>query len=241
MKKLLLIVFGLISFASHAYDFEVDGIYYNVLSLSDLTCEVTYNAENEKSGYLGFYESRGGSRGTSGLSRTYPSYKGEVIIPATVNYKGRELKVTGIGDYAFLNCSELTSLSLPSSITNISEVLVSANFDCYAGAFDYCNIKTFSAGNAYSLQMFDQSYASKSGCKTKDNLENIILSNDFEGTIGVDFSNYKNLVSITSNCAIVPLFANGSHFSNNQFLNVLVRVKNAALNSYRASNVWLSF
>lgn len=237
MKKLLLIVFGLISFASHAYDFEVDGIYYNVLSLSDLTCEVTYNAENKISQSLSF----DGSSGTSRLSYTYPSYRGEVTIPATVNYKGRILNVTGIGSYAFLNCTELTSLSLPSSISNISETLLSSRYGCYAGAFDYCNIQTFSAGNAYTLQMFNQSYASSSGCRTKDNLKNLILSDDFEGKIDVGFGQYNKLESLKSLTSEVPNYSDGSHYTNDQYLNMEVLVPEDAFVTYQSADVWKDF
>lgn len=239
MKKLLLIVFGLISFASHAYDFEVDGIYYNVLSLSDLTCEVTYNAENAKTGYLDFND-RDGS-GITRLSTTYPSYKGEVTIPATVNYKGRELKVTGIGYYAFLNCTELTVLSLPSSITSISEVLVSSYFNCYAGAFDYCNIQSFSAGNAYTLQMFDQTYAANSNGRTKNKLKKLVLSNDFEDIIYVNYTQYNKLETLKSLTSAVPNFSDGTHFTNDQYLNMEVLVPEDAFTTYQSAEIWKDF
>lgn len=43
-------------------------------------------------------------------------YMGDVVIPATVDYKGVTYQVTKIGGVAFQNCSGLTSLSLPASI-----------------------------------------------------------------------------------------------------------------------------
>ena len=54
------------SFSAYAYDFEVDGIYYDVVSFTDLTCSVTYGTEK---------------------------YSGEIAIPSEVNYKNRQLKV----------------------------------------------------------------------------------------------------------------------------------------------------
>lgn len=247
MKQLILTV-GMIvasvlssTLSSYAYDFEVDGIYYNVLSLSDLTCEVTYNAENKESSSTSFYENRRSSGSTLSLSYTYPSYKGDVAIPATVNYKGRTLNVIGVGPYAFLNCRELTSLSLPASITNISEVLVSSYYGCYAGAFDYCDIETFSAGNAYTLKMFDQSYAASSGWKTKDHLKELILSGDFNGTIEVDYNQYTKLESLNSLTSKVPIFSDGTHFSNDQYLNLLVLVPEDAFTSYQSATVWKDF
>ncbi len=230
-----------LSISALAYDFEVDGIYYNILSLEDLTCEVTYNAENKSSYQRSFFDYRGEKSGTTSLNATYPSYSGSLTIPSTVNYKGRILSVTGIGNYAFLNCTELKSLSLPSSITQINEVLVSSNYDCYAGAFDYCGIETLVAGNAYILEMFNQSYASASGYKTKDNLKNIVLSEDFNGVIGVNFSGYKKLVSIRSNTIVPPLFSEYIHFSNNQYLNILINVPASTVEKYKNTYPWSKF
>ncbi len=220
------------SISASAYDFEVDGIYYNIISLDDLTCEVTYNAGNKSTNKLKFYTNYH-------LNYSYPSYTGNVTIPPTVNYKGRVLSVTGIGEYAFLNCTGLSSLSLPSSITQIKEVLFYYSEKLHAGAFDYCNIETFTAGNAYTLEMFNRSYASS--YKTKDKLKNLVLSNDFFGAISVNFSDYKKLVSIRSNVMNVPSFSEGDHFSNEQFLNTEVWVPEEAFSEYQSSNVWKDF
>ncbi|MCD7971047.1 MAG: leucine-rich repeat protein [Candidatus Azobacteroides sp.] len=52
-------------------------------------------------------------------------YKGELIIPATVIYQGNLYTVTGIGRDAFSGCTELQSVTLPSSITQIAEAAFS--------------------------------------------------------------------------------------------------------------------
>ncbi len=93
LKKLLMTVVVLLcSTAVNAYDFEVDGIYYNILSLEDLTVEVT----------------SGGNK-----------YSGEVIIPSTITYKTKVLTVTEIGLEAFKNCTNLISITLPAGVTSI--------------------------------------------------------------------------------------------------------------------------
>ena len=86
--------------AVSAYDLEIHGVYYNVLSLSDLTIEVTEG--NKK-------------------------YSGEVTIPSTVSYKSKTLTVTSIGASAFYSCNDLTSITIPNSVTSIG---ASAFFGC---------------------------------------------------------------------------------------------------------------
>ena len=46
-------------------------------------------------------------------------YTGRVVIPATVTYNGKIYNVTSIGNYAFRDCSGLTSVDIPNSVTSI--------------------------------------------------------------------------------------------------------------------------
>lgn len=82
-----------------AYDFEVDGICYDVKSPSKLTCQVTYYSRNktENSNY----------------------YKGDIVIPASVISGGKTYSVTEIDQWAFCGCSYLKSIVLPEGITYI--------------------------------------------------------------------------------------------------------------------------
>ncbi len=85
------------SLTSFAHDFEVDGIYYNILSKRDLTCDVTYK----------------------GLSPTSKAYSGNVVIPSQVLYDNKTYCVTSIRDRAFSRCTGLTSITIPNSVTSI--------------------------------------------------------------------------------------------------------------------------
>ena len=93
-KLILLFIVLLSSTNVSAYDFEVDGIYYNVLSFSDLKCEVTYGDNN---------------------------YTGEIVIPSKVNINSKFLDVVKIGDYSFRSDTELLSVYIPDSISEIGK------------------------------------------------------------------------------------------------------------------------
>jgi hypothetical protein len=46
-------------------------------------------------------------------------YSGDVVIPATIEYKGDSYRVTGISEKAFASCEQLHSVVLPEGITSI--------------------------------------------------------------------------------------------------------------------------
>ncbi|MBQ2122416.1 MAG: leucine-rich repeat protein, partial [Bacteroidaceae bacterium] len=81
-----------------AHDFEVDGIFYNIMSAEDKTVEVTFSGDS----YYAVEE-----------------YSGSVTIPETVTYNDNTYSVTSIGDYAFSYCYGLTSVKIPNSVTSI--------------------------------------------------------------------------------------------------------------------------
>lgn len=102
MKKLvqkfgIIIIALFIPMSASAYDFEVDGIFYNIISASNLSVEVTY-------------KSSGGG-----------SYAGVIKIPNSVIYNNRSYTVTCIGGWTFFDCDDLISVSIPSSVTSLGE------------------------------------------------------------------------------------------------------------------------
>ena len=99
-KSLVLTVIGLLcSVSVSAHDFEADGIYYNITSLTPMTVEVTYRGNK----YNSYSE----------------EYSGAVNIPESVTYNGKTYNVTSIGYSAFEGCSGLTSVKIPNSVTSI--------------------------------------------------------------------------------------------------------------------------
>lgn len=56
-------------------------------------------------------------QGSSGSS----SYRGDIVLPSTVDYKGITYTVSGIEGRAFYSCRNLTSVIIPNSVTAIGE------------------------------------------------------------------------------------------------------------------------
>ena len=89
--------------------FEDDGINYIITSHEDLEVEVSAG-----------------------------DYTGEITVPETVTYSGKTYAVTSIGEYAFYNCSSLTSVTIGDAVTTIG-----------SSAFRECNsLKSVTIGDA---------------------------------------------------------------------------------------------
>ena len=92
LKSLLAIVCLLSGTDVSAYDFEVDGFYYDVISMKDGTCRVT----------------KGNSQ-----------YTGDIVIPSKFNHDDKTWTVMEIDDYAFSGCNILTSVEIGNSVITI--------------------------------------------------------------------------------------------------------------------------
>ena len=117
MKRLIFLILIITPLLASAYDFERDGIYYNILE-SELydheepVCEVTFATE---------------IRG----DKLY-DYQGEVTIPQTVEYEDTEYKVIGIGYRACAFCKLISFITLPEGLEYIDDY-----------AFQYCTTMKF--------------------------------------------------------------------------------------------------
>ena len=110
MKRVIIIALAItLGINSFAYDFSAvcesgQTLYYNITSDTEpYTVEVT--------------------------RQNLAMQAGNLIIPESVSYNGVEYSVTCIGIWAFVQCSELISVSIPNSVTNIDN---SAFRDCYS-------------------------------------------------------------------------------------------------------------
>lgn len=95
MKKITMLFFmGLLSLYANASGVKVDGIYYELDSSDGTATVISPDAGDD-------------------------AYSGNIVIPATINFKGAEFKVTSIGS-AFYYCTGVTSITVPSTITSIA-------------------------------------------------------------------------------------------------------------------------
>ena len=189
---------------AHAYDFMVNGIYYNKLSSSSVKV-------------------------TSGDTE----YIGTVSIPPTVTYNGTTYTVTSIGasafyddkyltsvtipnsvsrieDSAFDGCSGLTSLSIPYSVIQISEtafmacsgltsITVEAGNICYDSR-DNCNAIIQSNNNELILGCMNTSFPnSVTTIGTFAFASSGLISVTIPGSVrGIQKSAFRNCKSLTS-------------------------------------------
>lgn len=101
-RILLLLVLMVLPLVVNAYDFSFNGVLYTIISETEQTVEVASSSQ---------------SAGSDGPSL----YSGDVTIPSSVTFAGKEYTVIGIGESAFVNCASMKSISLPNTLTYIKK------------------------------------------------------------------------------------------------------------------------
>ena len=159
MKRIFTIFLTLfVASSAWAYDFEVDGIYYD--NFGDGTVGVTSRSGE----FLIDLIHITGINGYQQLQRDEwlfyecNDYVGDVTIPSEVTYRGDTYSVVEISPSAFWGCKGLTSITIPETVTYISP-----------GAFVGCtNLKSVTIPNGVS-DIWGMTFA---GCS---NLESVVI------------------------------------------------------------------
>ena len=119
-KFLLSTIFLIASTSVSAHDFEANNngtpIYFN-LREGGKAVEVTFRGYQPQD--------------------VINEYKGEVVIPNAITFDGTTYPVTGIGEAAFMGCTELVTIHIPSSVTSLD---ANAFYDCKRLTSVYYNL-----------------------------------------------------------------------------------------------------
>ena len=130
--------------------------------------------------------------------------------------------VTNIGSSAFEYCSSLTTIAIPNSVTNIG-----------SSAFEYCSsLTTIAIPN--SVTNIGSSAFSK--CSS---LTNLTLGNSVENIGNSAFSGC--LLDSIYMLGKIPPLVDSSNFSNSQYMKSKLYVPKGSLSAYQEAEIWKNF
>ena len=164
-----------------AHDIEVansDGvtIYYNYV----------YDYDNIDDSKIGLELTYRGSYSESYLDE----YWGNVVIPESVTYDGKTYSVLSIASWAFIKCTNLTSVTIPNSVTSIGHA-----------AFQGCkSLKSITIPNSV-MSIFDFAFSECNG------LTSVIIPNSVTNIGHYAFENCVGLTSMTIPNSVTSLGA----------------------------------
>ena len=139
----------------------------------------TYNVVIDGIKYELTYVNKGGSVYANAEVKSN-SYSGDIVIPSSVIYNGKEFNVTSIGNAAFYGCSNLTSITIPESVTNIGS-------NAFQGSSNLTSITIPNSVTSIGSSAFY-------GCK---GLTSVIIGNSVTSISNQTFYYCSSLTSVT--------------------------------------------
>ena len=176
-------------------------------------------------------------------SESLNEYSGNVVIPESVTYNGRNYPVTSIGGGAFKNCYSLKNVIIPNSVTNIG---VNAFYGCTGltsvtipnsvtnikmSAFHGCSgLTSVTIGNSVT-NIDSQAFRDCSG------LTSITIPNSVTKIGNKAFSECTGLTSVTCQSSTPPTLGDGG-FSD---YTISLYVPKGSVLKYKAADNWRNF
>ena len=203
------------------YDFAVNGIYY--LITSGNTVEVSFR--------------------DAGLN----TYSGNVTVPETVPYGGVTYQVTGIGTGAFANCANLTGVTLPSTVTYISDfafmscpslgsvTLPNSLLTIGKRAFRDCtgltSVTIPNSVTTIGMMAFD-------GCT---GLTSVVIGTSVTFIGSYAFDDCDALRDVTCLASTPPVMENAGVFNDDTYAYGTLTIPEASQSAYHSANWWKNF
>ena len=228
---LLLVMMLFSSIIASAHDFKVDGIYYNYISLTDMTVAVTYQGWS--------------------YDEYQQEYSGSITIPETVTYNGATYSVTSIGLRTFELCTGLTSVTIPNSVTSIgvcafsgctgltSVVIPNSVTTIGTYAFYGCTGLTEVTYNAENCtKMGSSDYPVFEGCT---NVTKLTIGETVKRIPSGAFAALSELAEITSLNPTTPICSDDKVFDAAAYYFAKLSVPESSVEVYKNAYVWKNF
>ena len=178
------------------YDFEEDGIYYKITA--------------------------SGKVSVSSKDNDYNDYSGIVSIPNTVTHDGVTYMVTGIRDYAFCDCKDLTAVTIGGYVTSIGYK-----------AFEGCSALTKVVISDYVMAIGDRAF---NGCSA---MKSVTLGYGVKSIGNSAFAGCPALTDVICKPATPPVMA--SYGSFECYDTATLHVYPPVLDSYASDRYWNRF
>ena len=186
-----------------------------ILSLPMLAVEVMNYGIN--------YELDAETKQATVIKKSSGKYSGKLVIPEAVEDGATVYSVTGIGSYAFAECSALTSVTIPNSVTSIGD-----------GTFCTCSsLVSVTIGNSVE-SIGDYAF---NGC---DGLTSVTIGNSVKHIGSYAFDNCYKLKDVYCYAEKVP-YAYSDTFDSSTTSNATLHVPAASIYSYWTKYPWSSF
>ena len=264
-KNLLAAAMLIIGLDAFAYSFENGGLYYNILSTQDMTCEVTQKATGSYVGEIVIPETVVNDGKTYKVTAVgYRAFKGSGVksvkigdnvetIGSVAFYYCREMETVQLGknlrvlgSQAFYNCNVLTSVEMGDSVTEIKD---NAFYDCreLSELKIGKNVKTIGVAAFGNCSNLTSVVIPDSVTEIKDNvfyycskLTSVTIGKSVKNICPISFYMCEALTDIEMLNPEVPALA-ANAFIEKTYKKATLTVPVGSLNAYKQAENWKNF